>query len=65
MKIEDLTLKEIKKHCETLRTTLNENLYTQETCYQCCPFYRMVCDEVRPCDWTTEDMERDIEGVSE
>lgn len=54
MKIEDLTLKEIKEICDKT---------------EWCPKCRLQNDgcilETVPSEWTTEDMERDIEGVNE
>ena len=68
MKIEDLTLKEIREICEINGRTIKDCTI--------CPMM-MFCDydiKVRPRhwgkdenldrEWTTEDMERDIEGVN-
>ena len=59
MKIEDLTLKEIKQTCEkyNIKGTL---------CSSKCPIYDACCDFIYgvPSEWTTEDMERVIEGVN-
>ena len=58
MKIEDLTLKEIKRICEeqSIDRCCTEDCPILETCCECCNGY--------PKEWTTEDMERDIEGVN-
>ena len=60
MKIEDLTLKEIKQQCDR-----NGNFLT--ACDPECPIRPLCFDGYfgkLPWHWTTEDMERDIEGVN-
>ena len=54
MKIEDLTLKEIKEICEKHRHGRH--------CTADCPIY-LECDDcfmTVPCTWNSEDMEREV-----
>ena len=61
MKIEDLTLKEIREICDK-----RGNTGIFEDCKNICPIYGFCWRHIRslPSEWTTEDMERDIEGVN-